>query len=44
MAGKTIYLIHTRSIVFTRIAKTFIDVRLASSTCKANRRYEKKSI
>ena len=36
-ADKSVYLILTRSIVFTRITKTFIDVRLAASTCKGNR-------
>jgi len=33
VAGKSVYLIFTRSVVFTRTTITFVGVRLATSTC-----------
>jgi len=38
MAGKSIHLILTRSIMLTWISGTFVDVRLTTSTCKRNGR------
>ena len=37
LAGKCIHLINTRSTMLTRITNTFVDVRLANSTCTVSK-------